>query len=144
MTARLVANASHFDFVSNDMANNMREYVKECVYYDIAYGKYTIDDLKNTDNLWRLVSQNASPLGGVIYQSTTNDVTEREFLTCQETARKIQHAWPDELRKAYAYYGKKLFPFGGRPSGVNSETLLRQNLVHAYDYLTDISKVQMI
>lgn len=139
MTARLVANASHFDFVSNDMANNMREFVKECVYYDIAYGKYSIDELKNTDNLWRLISANASPLGGVIYQSSNNNNVQRDFLTCIETAHKIQQAWPQELRKAYQFYGKKLFPFGGGPRN-STENLLKQNLVHAYDYLTGISK----
>lgn len=139
MTARLVANASHFDFVSNDMANNMREFVKECVYYDIAYGKYSIDELKSTDNLWRLISANASPLGGVIYQSSNNGNVQRDFLTCIETAHKIQQAWPQELRKAYQFYGKKLFPFGGGPRN-SSENLLKQNMVHAYDYLTGISK----
>lgn len=139
MTARLVANASHFDFVSNDMANNMREFVKECVYYDIAYGKYSIDELKSTDNLWRLISANASPLGGVIYQSSNNGNVQRDFLTCIETAHKIQQAWPQEIRKAYQFYGKKLFPFGGGPRN-STENLLKQNMVHAYDYLTGISK----
>ena len=140
MNAKLIANATHFDFISHDMANNMREFVKECVYYDIAYGKYTIDELKNTDNLWHLVSENASPLGGVIYQSTNNKNVQRDFLTCKETAQRISNAWRDELRNAYVFYGKKLFPFGAKFGGQNSNSLLKANLVHAYDYLTGISK----
>jgi len=140
MNAKLIANAAHFDFVSEDMANNMREFVKECVYYDLAFGKYTIDELKSTDNLWRLVSERVSPLGGVIYQSTNNKAVQREFLTCQETVQRISNAWPEELRKAYEFYGKKLFPFGAKFVGQNSNSLLKANLVHAYDYLTGISK----
>lgn len=139
MNAKLVANASHFDFVSNDMANNMREFVKECVYYDLALGKYSVDELKNTDDLWAFISANASPLGGVIYQSTNNGPVSREFLSCNETAIRINQDWSQELRKAYQFYGKKLFPFGGGPRG-DSANLLKQNLVQAYDYLTGISK----
>ena len=140
MNARLIANASHFDFVSNDMANNMREFVKECVYYDLALGKYSVDELRNTDDLWAFISANASPLGGVIYQSTSKSgPVRREFLSCNEAALKINQDWPQELRKAYQFYGKKLFPFGGGPRGEPSN-LLKRNLVQAYDYLTNISK----
>lgn len=140
MSAKLIANASHFDFVSNDMANNMREFVKECVYYDIALGKYRVDELKSTDDLWAFISANASPLGGVIYQSTSKSgPVRREFLSCNEAAVRINQDWPEELRKAYQFYGKKLFPFGGGPRGEPSN-LLKRNLVQAYDYLTNISK----
>lgn len=141
MTARLVANASHFDFVSNDMAANMREYVKECVYYDIALGKYSIDQLKNTDDIWTLVSENASPLGGVIYQQTNAERSSRNlFLTCKEAAHRINAEWPEERTRAFNYYGKKLFPYGGRGGTSTPGHLLKENLVHAYDYLIGVSK----
>lgn len=141
MTARLAANAAHFDFVSNDMASNMREYVKECVYYDIALGKYTIEQLKNTDDIWKLVSERASPLGGVIYQQTNSNGTANNlFLTCSEAATRIEAAWPNEVNRALEYYGKKLFPYGGPHATGSPNRLLRENLVHAYDYLIGVSK----
>jgi len=139
MNAKLIANASHFNFVSHDMANNVREYVKECVYYDIALGRYRVEELRKAPNLWEFISANASELGGVIYQTPDTVPTNHEFLTCQEAALKIQQDWSGELRRAYQHYGKKLFPYGGGPTNT-SESEFRKNLVDAYSYLTGISK----
>jgi len=139
MNAKLIANASHFNFVSHDMANNVREFVKECVYYDLALGRYRVEDLRNAANIWEFISANASQLGGVIYQSTDAGPINREFLTCEEAAVKIQQDWSGELKRAYKFYGKKLFPYGGGPTNT-SESEFKKNLIDAYSYLTGISK----
>ena len=139
MNAKLIANASHFNFVSHDMANNVREFVKECVYYDLALGRYRVEELRNAANIWKFISANAGQLGGVIYQSTDAGPINREFLTCEEAAVKIQQDWSGELKRAYKFYGKKLFPYGGGPTN-SSESEFKKNLIDAYSYLTGISK----
>ena len=139
MNAKLVANASHFNFVSHDMANNMREFVKECVYYDLALGRYSVEELRKTGNLWEFISTNASELGGVIYQTTDKGPIHREFLTCNEAAVKIEKDWSGELKRAYKFYDKKLFPYGGGPRNTKEDEF-KSNLEDAYSYLTGISK----
>ena len=100
MTHKLVANATHFNIVDHDLENNMREYVKECVFWDLAIGKYSMNDLKTTADIWEQVTRRPSPHGGLFYRhKLANNSIKTEWLTCQGAAAKLKQDFPNEISK---------------------------------------------
>lgn len=136
MTSKIVAAASHADFISNDTFKNFKEYVSECVVYDIALGKYSVDHLLSQDNMWAYIKSKASPHGGVIYGERQDDGSvKNDFFTCREAAARLDATWNKEIKDASFAIGKTLYPKHPDPSRI-----LKENLVSAYGYLAGVSK----
>ena len=67
--ANLLANQKIMAIQDEDFAENMRSFMGQCVLYDVALGiKYSIKDLRNSNNIWGLISRNASPARSFIWK----------------------------------------------------------------------------
>lgn len=51
---------SHYAITDECLARNMRDFVHNCVTFDILFGKYSMDDLKTSANMWDLIKANTS------------------------------------------------------------------------------------
>lgn len=51
---------SHYAITDERLARNMRDFVHNCVTFDILFGKYSMDDLKRSANMWDLIRANTS------------------------------------------------------------------------------------
>lgn len=51
---------SHYAITDECLARNMRDFVHNCVTFDILFGKYSMDDLKKSSNIWDLIKANTS------------------------------------------------------------------------------------
>lgn len=51
---------SHYAITDECLARNMRDFVHNCVTFDILFGKYSMDDLKKITNMWDLIKANTS------------------------------------------------------------------------------------
>ncbi len=53
-----VQQAKTFHITNEELAENMRQFVGQCVVYDALLGrKYTLEDLRHSANIWELVSK---------------------------------------------------------------------------------------
>lgn len=69
--SNLIQKAKTWRITSPAMADNMRGFVEQCVLYDAMLGrKYTLDDLRHSTNIWKLVSTNASPARSFLWTGT--------------------------------------------------------------------------
>lgn len=134
MASQLVSKASRFTITDADMAANMREFVQQCVIIDIAKGKYTINSILETNDLWGLLKENASPARGFPYRHIENGRISTNILTCQEGAEKLDLAWGKAIEKSKKIYGQRFFPQSKNPA----HTLV-SNMSISYEYLTNIS-----
>lgn len=134
MASQLVAKASRFTVTDADMAANLREFVQQCVIIDIAKGKYTINELLESNNVWEMLKTQASPARGFPYRNINNKVIDTKILTCQEGAAKLDIAWTKAIDKSKKIYGARFFPNSKNPANA-----LISNMSISYGYLTNIS-----
>lgn len=85
---------------------NLTRFVQQCVVYDAMIGhKYTVKDLRETKNIWELVSSKASNILGFLYK----DATRNEILTCKEGANLLNNKWNEVVNQTATKEGLKLF-----------------------------------
>ena len=137
MASRLIAESKTFHITNPDAADTMREFVNQCVFFDALLGrKYTLNDLKNSEDIWALVRANASPARAFTYKEPGQ---RPEILTCREGVHRIEKLLSDNVDNAFQTFGRRLF---GGTQGRNSQAgnLLKQYLPVSLSYMTRMAK----
>ena len=139
--SNIMQKAKSFHITNADLEENMRSFVGQCVLYDAMLGrKYTIDDLRNTDDIWGLISENPSPVRSFLWRDPKDGDAPRgrpDIISCAEGVAKINHLWALELDRSANLFGKKIF---GKNGLVNPKAELLKYLPIAYAQLGNIAK----
>lgn len=139
--SNLLQQAKTFRITNEDLAENMRQFVGQCVTIDVILGhKYTLEDLRNSDDIWQLVSKDASPVRSFVWKDlkkANQPPTKSLIITCADGVKKFNALWSDELQNTATIFGKKIF---GKNSYLNPKTELLKYLPLAYATLTNMSK----
>lgn len=119
-----------YRIVNADLERNLRRFSKQCVLYDIALDRYSIDDLKKATDLLDFFKAKTSKTRMIEY--TNSDDKMRTYQTCQDAIRKMEPLFQKET----SYYAKheiyKSLPLTYQAlTGLkaDSEKLIRQQLV---------------
>lgn len=134
MASQLVAKASRFTITDPDMAANMREFVQQCVVYDVAKGKYSLKELLQSPDVWKLLNDSASEARGFPYRAVQDQQIETRILTCKKGVEELGKSWDRAYQNAKKIYGSRFFPNSKNPANA-----LASNLEISYAYLTNIS-----
>lgn len=74
-----------------DLEHNLRRFCKQCVLYDIALGRYSVEELKKSTDLWKFLTDHTSKTRMVQYtppgQKSTPKTTR--LLTCEEAMKAM-------------------------------------------------------
>ncbi len=148
--ARLAAAATRMEVTDTVFARNLRAYARQCVFYALLLGHISADDLRESTDLWALVTASGSPSAGASPARMVEYATRgalagtgatplnREIVTCAEAASRMGALWGAEVARASAIFGRRLFP------GAASEALARAELLAAlpaaHDYLIGASR----
>jgi conjugal transfer mating pair stabilization protein TraG len=114
--ADVITNMKRVAFDNKDIEDNMHGFVNQCVTYDALIGtKYTLHDLKNSDDLWGLVSSQASQMRGFPWRDVVRDGSGRfvrsngtEIITCKEGARRLNALWSGITHSSLDDLSKKI------------------------------------
>ena len=140
MSSKLMSKISHFHIRDPLMAGNVRGFVQQCMVFDIAKGKYSIKELHQSGNIWKLLKDNASKSRGFVYKSLRENKqpnqkpVQSKIVTCSEGVDLIDAAWEAAYKEASIAYGPRLYPHSANPA-----RLFMQNLPLAHHYLTTLS-----
>ena len=141
LASHMIQQAKTFRITNTDLSENMRSFVGQCIMYDALLGrKYTIEDLRHSDDLWKLVSENASPVRSFMWRDPGQESEGRRqpaIITCRDGVKKFNALWGQELDRAATIYGKKIF---GKNALVPAKTELLKYLPLAYTTLGDMAK----
>lgn len=139
--SNLMEKANQFRITNEDMVENMNEFVGQCVLFDALLGrKYTIKDLRHTDDLWGLVSVNASPVRNFMWREPRGERGgggEASLISCTQGVVKINQLWAKEIDSVTSFVGKKTFAAGGT---IDPKVELQKYLPLAYGELTKMTK----
>ena len=143
--ARLAAAATRLEVTDTVFAKNLRNYARQCVFHALLLGHITADDLRETTDLWALITAAGSPSAGAsparMFELSTRLAAvgtgatpiDREIVTCQVGAGRLNALWAAELARAGTVFGRRLFP--GERTGALARAELLAALPAAHDFL---------
>ena len=133
--SRLMDDLNGLRIENADIRQNYKEFVSQCVFYDILLGgKYTFDDLMKTGDIWTLVKSKASPLRMFPYIDT--NTRTGDFVTCKAGILELEKHWGKIVETAAIPLGQKYF--GG--SNNEAKLALLQGLDTSTQFLLNASR----
>lgn len=141
MASNLIQQAKTFHIINEDIAENMRNFVCQCVAYEAMLGyKYTLEDLRHSSDLWGLVSANPSKIRSFVWREPhkkDEPANTPEIISCKEGANRLSLIWAPELDRAKTVFGGKLF--ASSPS-LDARREFIKYLPLSYNFLSGLSK----
>ena len=148
----ILEKAKEFKIVNQNFRENVKNFVGQCVKYDIMLNnKYTFDQLRDSNNLWELVSSNPSKVRGMFWIPIEGG--KATYITCDGAVKKFNAVWKAELDRISFAGAKRMFT--GRAIGHSSLTSNKlvmspqlmtalknefmMNLQSTYSYLGDLA-----
>ena len=144
--ARLAAAATRLEVTDAVFARNLRAYARQCVFYALLLGHVSADELRESTDLWALVtstsrspSAGASPARMVEFaERNAGGGVDRSVVTCADAAGRLNALWAAETARAGAVFGRRLFP--GAATGALARAELMAALPAAHDFLIGASR----
>jgi conjugal transfer mating pair stabilization protein TraG len=105
--AQTVLDFNKYRLTNANLERNLNDFCKKCIFYDLSFGKYSIDDLKKNSNIWDFLKENTSKCRLVDYCSTQKEGNKSnetskikcELLSCKESITRMTEQFKTE--KAY-------------------------------------------
>jgi len=126
--SRLMTMANQFEINDAVFDDNLKEFINQCVFYDILLNKYTINDLSDANNVWAFVSSNASPARAFMYNG--------QVTTCKDGAVNLTTDWQKVISDSEQDYSQRIYPNLSKEKAKSKMVL---DLPISYRYLTNIS-----
>lgn len=131
MASSMIEKTAFLPLLDERFAKNMRNFIHQCVVYEAIRGKkYTLDDLKKSDNVWELISKNASKAHAFPFNN--------EIITCHSGAATLGQEWEKQLEKMKASYANRYYR-QANTDGIDKAIFLT-HLPGAYEYLLGVSR----
>lgn len=107
--AALISQSRNFKIQDSGFRENIEGFIDNCMIYDVMVGtKYSASDLRDSENIWALVSKNASSIRMFNYRD--QDKTKgRSLVTCREGVAKLNNYWKTDIEKLAEKYGTSIF-----------------------------------
>ncbi len=141
MASNLILQAKTFRITNEDVAENMRQFVCQCVTYEAMLGrKYSIEDLRNTDNIWELVSANPSAIRSFLWREPHKlgePGTPPIIVSCKDGVARFNKIWASELDRAKTVFGLKIF---GASNPLTAKAEFIKYLPLSHGFLSGLSK----
>lgn len=105
--ASLISQSRNFKIQDSAFRENMESFIDNCIIYDVMVGtKYSLSELRDSDNIWRLVSENASNIRRMSYRDGNNG---KELISCREGVMKLNNYWLIDIEKLGTRFGNTIF-----------------------------------
>ena len=148
--ARLAATATRLEITDAVFARNLRNFTQQCVFHALLLGHISADDLRESTDVWSLVTAAGSPSAGAsparMFEFATRQPAsatgatpvDREIVTCRDGAGRLNAQWSAEITRAGTLFGRRIFPDARTEALARAELLAA--LPAAHDFLIGASR----
>lgn len=106
--SNIMEKAKTFRITNRSFKENMRNFVGQCVKYDIMLNhKYSFDDLVNSNDIWSKVSSSPSKIRGFLWQPEGGG--RAHHVTCADAVKNFNDLWAKEIDRSSSVLGRKFF-----------------------------------
>lgn len=94
---------SRYKITNADLDKNLRTFCRQCVLYDLHLGRYSIDELKKSTDLWKFLEDRTSKVRMIKYTPIGKQNTDKknlisEYLSCKDALKKMAPYFEQEKR----------------------------------------------
>ena len=148
--ARLAGKATRLEVTDAVFARNIRNYARQCVFPALLLGHVSADDLRESTDIWQLVTATGTPSAGasparMVEFATRQAATgtgattvDRQIVTCRDAAGRLNAQWNAEIARAGTIFGRRIFPDARTDALARAELLA--SLPAAHDFLIGASR----
>ena len=120
-----------------EFASNLDEHFRQCVFYDVLLGRYSMKQLAESGDIWTTIAPGSQARA---QRFLTRDVTSGQvtstIITCREAYDALNTQWTSLIDAMGTVFGRQLYP---NQTAALAKAKLFSDLPVAYQYLTGVS-----
>ena len=135
--ARLLESTRSLRISDPEFATNFDEHVRQCVFYDLLLGRYSMKELSESDDIWATIAPGSAARAQKFLTRQADDSVTASIVTCREAYTALSAQWASLIDEMTLVAGRQLYP---RQTEALAKAKLMADLPIAYQYLTGISR----
>jgi conjugal transfer mating pair stabilization protein TraG len=135
--ARLLESTRSLRISDPEFAANFDEHVRQCVFYDLLLGRYSMKELSESDDIWATIAPGSAARAQKFLTRQADDSVTASIITCREAYTALSGRWASLIDEMTLVAGRQLYP---RQTEALAKAKLMADLPIAYQYLTGISR----
>ena len=120
-----------------EFAANLDEHFRQCVFYDVLLGRYSMKELAETSDIWTTIAPGSQARAQrfLTRDTGTGHVTSN-IITCREAYDALNTQWAGLIDAMGTVFGRQLYP---NQTAALAKAKLFADLPVAYQYLSGVS-----
>jgi conjugal transfer mating pair stabilization protein TraG len=119
-----------------EFAANLDEHFRQCVFYDVLLGRYSMETLAKAPDIWSEIGPGSQSRAQRFLTREPDGAVTSSILTCREAYTSLSGQWNGMVDQLGLLFGKQLYP---KKSAALAKAKLFADLPVAYSYLTGVS-----
>lgn len=134
--SRLFEGTQNLRIHDPEFAANLDEHFRQCVFYDVLLGRYSMDTLANAPDIWDAIGPGSQARAQRFLTRDTGGQVTSSIETCRDAYTTLSTQWTGMVDDLGRLFGRQLYP---KQSAELAKAKLFADLPVAYQYLTGIS-----
>ncbi|MEI6641951.1 MAG: conjugal transfer protein TraG N-terminal domain-containing protein [Novosphingobium sp.] len=120
-----------------EFASNLDEHFRQCVFYDVLLGRYSMKELAETNDIWVTIAPGSQARAQrfLTRDAASGQVTS-SIVTCREAYNALNARWTGLIDDMGTVFGRQLYP---NQTAALAKAKLFADLPVAYQYLSGVS-----
>lgn len=120
-----------------EFAANLDEHFRQCVFYDVLLGKYSMKQLADSPDIWGVIAP-GSPARAqrFLTRDVGSGAVSATIITCREAYTSLNGQWTNMIDTMGTTFGRQLYP---KQTAALAKAKLFADLPVSYQYLTGVS-----
>ncbi|MFS0851494.1 conjugal transfer protein TraG N-terminal domain-containing protein [Novosphingobium panipatense] len=120
-----------------EFAANLDEHFRQCVFYDVLLGRYSMKELAETGDIWATIAPGSQARAQrFLTRDATSAQVSSNIVTCREAYDTLNAQWAGLVDAMGSVFGRQLYP---NQTAALAKAKLFADLPVAYQYLTGVS-----
>jgi len=120
-----------------EFAANLDEHFRQCVFYDILLGRYSMKELSASDDIWAVIAPGSAARAQKFLTRNPDDTVSASIITCRAAYTNLNGQWTAMIDEMGTIFGRQLYP---KQTAALAKAKLFADLPVAYSYLSGVSK----
>ena len=119
-----------------EFASNLDEHFRQCVFYDVLLGRYSMQSLADAPDIWAAIAPGSQSRAQRFLTRDAGGNVTSSIVTCREGYAALNIQWTAMVDDLGKVFGRQLYP---REAADLAKAKLFADLPVAYQYLTGVS-----
>lgn len=119
-----------------EFAANLDEHFRQCVFYDVLLGRYSMKQLAESGDIWTTIAPGSQARAQRFLNRDAGGAVTSTIITCREAYDALNTQWAGLIDSMGTVFGRQLYP---NQTAALAKAKLFADLPVAYQYLTGVS-----